>query len=412
MMKKNPMGTIEKWHPQKNNLDNPYRKLQQHLDKQPVGFPATSSGAEIRILQHIFTPEQADIATCLTHRPEPLATVYDRAKNKVPSLQSLETQLDSMLKKGGIEIQRNEDQIFYANTPLVVGMYELQIDRLTPEFIANFKTYSADKNFGLSFIGTRLPQMRTIPIKKSIQSHTHVSTFDEINTLLQKARGPFVILACICREKKALQGISCKVTQRKETCMALGNIAESVLEMGVGRKISREEAMAIMDENQKEGLVLQPANAKTPDFICSCCGCCCGMLDIQKSLPVPVNFWASNFQAVIDPTTCIGCGICNKRCQADAILIPPLSKKKENQNKNRIAAVDKKRCIGCGVCVPTCPTHAITLTPRPDKTQPPDTRQELYEILLAGKKDRLARVKLYGKLARDIILTRDLRLLK
>jgi electron transport complex protein RnfB len=216
-------------------------------------------------------------------------------------------------------------------------------------------------------------------------------------------------LACL---KKALQGISCKVTQRRETCMALGSIAESVLEMGVGRKIPREEAMAIMDENQKEGLVLQPANAKTPDFICSCCGCCCGMLDIQKSLPVPVNFWASNFQATIDPTACSGCGICNKRCQTDAILIPPLSEKKENQNKNRIAAVDKNRCIGCGVCVPTCPSNAITLTPRPKKTQPPDTRQALYEILLAGKQDRLARVKLYGKLARDIILTRDLRLLK
>lgn len=186
--------------------------------------------------------------------------------------------------------------------------------------------------------------MRTIPIKKSIQPHSQVSTFDEINTLLQKARGPFVILACICRKKKSLQGVSCKVTQREETCMALGSIAESVLEMGVGRKISREEAMAIMDENQKEGLVLQPANAKAPDFICSCCGCCCGMLDIQKSLPMPVNFWASNFQAVIDPTVCIGCGICSKRCQADAILIPPLAEKKEN----RIAAVDTNRCIGCG----------------------------------------------------------------
>jgi len=46
------------------------------------------------------------------------------------------------------------------------------------------------------------------------------------------------------------------------------------------------------------------------------------------------------------------------------------------------------------------------------KWQPPDTRQALYEILLARKKDRLGRAKLYGKLARDIILTGDLRLLK
>ncbi len=384
----------------KTKSNDVYRKLQQHLDKQPVGFPPTSSGAEIRILQHIFTPEQAEIAACLTHRPESVDTVHARAKHLVPSPKTLETQLAGMLKKGGIEIQRKEGKVLYANAPLVVGMYELQIDRLTPEFIEDFKTYSSDKKYGLSFLGTRLPQMRTIPIKKSIQSHTRVSTFDEINTLLQTARGPFVILACICRKKKRLQGTSCKVTQRSETCMALGSIAESVLEMGVGRKICREEAMAIMDENQKEGLVLQPANAKTPNFICSCCGCCCGMLNIQKSLPIPMNFWASNFQAAIDPAGCNGCGICLKRCQADAIVI-----------KEKTAVVDKNRCLGCGLCVPTCPANAVTLATS-GITRPPDTREALYEILLAGKKDRLARVKLYGKLARDIIRTGDVRLLK
>jgi hypothetical protein len=45
-------------------------------------------------------------------------------------------------------------------------------------------------------------------------------------------------------------------------------------------------------------------------------------------------------------------------------------------------------------------------------SKPPDTRQDLYQHLLAGKKDPLSRVKLYGKLARDMILTRDLRLLR
>ena len=33
-----------------------YRKLQQHLDKMPVGFPSVKSGADIRVLKHLFTP--------------------------------------------------------------------------------------------------------------------------------------------------------------------------------------------------------------------------------------------------------------------------------------------------------------------------------------------------------------------
>ena len=31
-----------------------YRKLQEHLDKYAVGFPATKSGVEIKVLKHLF----------------------------------------------------------------------------------------------------------------------------------------------------------------------------------------------------------------------------------------------------------------------------------------------------------------------------------------------------------------------
>lgn len=387
---------------------DPYTLLQQHLDRQPVGFPATASGAEIRILKHIFTPDQALIAACLSHRPEPLEDVHGRACHLVPSLQDLQVQLTSMVQKGGIELHQAHGRTLYCNAPLVVGMYELQVDRLTPEFIQDFKIYSGDKRFGLAFLGTRLPQMRTIPIQKSIQPQTPVSPFDGIHDLLENAEGPFVILDCICRKKNVLQGGACKKTQRQETCLALGPIAGSVLGMGVGREISRTEARAIMDENQKEGLVLQPANAKNPDFICSCCSCCCGMLSIQRSLPVPVNFWASNFQAVIDKRLCTGCGICQKKCQADAIVTPSPG----NGQKPRSAVVDKNRCIGCGLCIPACPVQAVILNPKPRITLPPDTRQDLHEILLAGKKEGLGKVKLYTRLARDIIRTGDLRLVQ
>ena len=34
---------------------NVYKRLQKHLDKQPVGFPATVSGVERRILREVFT---------------------------------------------------------------------------------------------------------------------------------------------------------------------------------------------------------------------------------------------------------------------------------------------------------------------------------------------------------------------
>src|SRR5210317_1872333 len=80
-----------------------YVNLQKHLDRQAVGFPATRSGAEIKILKHIFSPEEAEIACCLSYKFEPLKTIVSRAGHRVNSSGELEKSLDRIQKKGGIE---------------------------------------------------------------------------------------------------------------------------------------------------------------------------------------------------------------------------------------------------------------------------------------------------------------------
>jgi hypothetical protein len=57
-----------------------YRKLQQHLDKLPIGYPATESGVEIRVLKHLFTPKEAEIATKLRMLPESIKHIYRRVR--------------------------------------------------------------------------------------------------------------------------------------------------------------------------------------------------------------------------------------------------------------------------------------------------------------------------------------------
>ena len=380
-----------------------YTKLQRHLDSQAVGFPATKSGSEIRILKHIFTPIEAEIATCLTYKFEPLETVFKRAGHIVESPEKLADLLDCIEEKGGVELKIKEGEKLYCNAPLVVGMYEYQVGKLTPEFIKDFNEYISDKKFGVELLSTKLPQMRTIPIAESIQTQHNVSTFDEVAALLQQAEAPFAIFECICRQKKSLAGEPCQVTDRKETCFAAGNMAQSILRNGLGREITLDESISILEQNQKQGLVLQPSNTEKAEFICSCCGCCCGMLAMQKKLPKPVDFWASNFYAVIDTDTCNGCGICEKRCQVGAVSV---------SEKKQPAVVDLNRCIGCGVCIPTCPTKAISLQKKPAETRPPQTREELYDIIMANKKGGLGKLKITGKLLIDAIRTGQTHLLK
>ncbi len=181
--------------------DQIYSKLQKHLDNQAVGFPATKTGVEIRILKHIFTPGEAEIASLLSYKFEPLKIIYSRVEHLVGSPEELEKILDRIQKKGGIEFKIKNGKKHYCNVPLIVGMYEFQTDRLTPEFVKDFNDYTSDKKFGIEFLSTELPQMRTIPVAKSIHPQHNVSTFDEITTLLQQAEEPFVIIECICRKK-------------------------------------------------------------------------------------------------------------------------------------------------------------------------------------------------------------------
>ena len=421
-----------------------YRELQKHLNSMPIGFPASvNKNADIRLLKHIFTPEEAKIACFLTDKPETFATIFKKIdiwQNEqqrddaniniiIKSPEHLATILDKIQKKGGIESKIKDGVRYYCNSPLVIGIYEMQVNRLTPKFLEDFSKYNHDINFGLEFLSLKKPQMRVIPIQKSITPIHRVSHFDEVLTLFEKASSPFVVLDCICRKKSKMEGEPCKVTNRKETCLAVGNAATNSILMGVGREISRNEAISIIEQNQKDGLVLQPSNTEELDFICSCCGCCCGMLSVHQKLPIPIEFWSSNFYVAIDSNRCNGCGICSKRCQVGGISNYSLDEKRldSRQTTSKKAIVDLNVCIGCGLCVPTCPKKAIALVKKQEETKPPLNREELYDIIMDNKKHGIAalntlkdtsiqeslnKLKVVGKLARGMLKTGKIELLR
>ena len=101
--------------------------------------------------------------------------------------------------------------------------------------------------------------------------------------------------------------------------------------------------------------------------------------------------------------TCESCGACVKRCQVGAVSIA---------QKKQPAVVNRDRCIGCGVCVPACPVQSIALVKKPSEVRPPQTREDLHDILMAGKKGRLGKLKLTGKLIVDSVRTGHMNLLK
>ena len=171
--------------------------------------------------------------------------------------------------------------------------------------------------------------------------------------------------------------------------MALGDVAKNVIQNASGRAIGKQEALEIARMNEADGLVFQPSNTQKVDFVCACCGCCCGMLRVQKMLPKPVDFWATNYYASVKVETCSGCGTCAERCQVNAATVDDSVGK---------SFVNLNRCIGCGNCVVTCPTGAMSLLKKEKEIVPPQDTEGLYDVIMANKKGTLSKIKLATKL--------------
>ena len=77
-----------------------YRKLQQHLDTGPIGFPRAKSGSDIRLLKAFFNPKEAEFATKLSFFPSNLKSIYRRTKKEGMTLEETKEMLDKLVDKG------------------------------------------------------------------------------------------------------------------------------------------------------------------------------------------------------------------------------------------------------------------------------------------------------------------------
>jgi electron transport complex protein RnfB len=359
------------------NETDVYRALQQHLDTFPVGFPATESGVEIRMLKNLFTPEEAKIALRLTFSAfatDSLDTIYARFEPSDITRSELEISLDRMVEKGLLLFRQEGNQKFYNNAQLAVGIYEFQVSRLSPQFLADLSQYFKEA-YEAEYFSARPTQLRILPVEKSLTYEDSVATYDIARELVNSSKGPFMVAPCICRKGRDLIGDPCKVTKREETCLGFGPFAQQYINQGWGREISRDELLKILLKNESEGLVLQASNSKEIHFLCSCCGCCCSLLRTKKRTPKPVELFTTNFYAGVDSDLCSGCETCLSLCQMDALAI-----------KDSIASVNLDRCIGCGVCVTGCPEGAVSLYKRDKLSEPPTTLEDLYQAISESKR--------------------------
>ena len=329
-----------------------YRKLAEHLDRLPGGFAPSETGADLRLLRRLFTPEEAGLATHLTLEREEASAIAARAGL---ALAEAERRLDEMARKGLIfAVGPEEGPALYQAVPWVVGIYEFQVNNLNEALLEALGDYwSTAKR-----VKPQAPitsQMRTIPVGRSIEPRLDVLPYERVEALVS-AHETFAVAPCICRRHDKLEGRGCDAPE--ESCLVFGEFAQYYVRTGRGRSIDRAEVMDILDRADAANLVLQPTHSKEISAICCCCGCCCGVLGWIKHQPKPAQAVTSSFIAQFEAETCTGCWTCLERCQMEALTA----------NGDRVA-LDRDRCIGCGLCVSTCPSGALTLARKPGSAQ-------------------------------------------
>jgi Pyruvate/2-oxoacid:ferredoxin oxidoreductase delta subunit len=273
-----------------------------------------------------------------------------------------------MAHKGLIfSVQPEGGPALYQAIPFVVGIFEFQVNNLSEGLLQDLADYwSTAKPRARA---QTIPQMRTIPVGQSIESHLEVLPYEQVDELV-KANDRFAVAPCICRRGAKMEGGGCNAPE--ESCLQFGEFADYYVRSGRGRSIDRAEVMEILARADAANLVLQPTNSRAIAAICCCCGCCCGILRGLQNHPKPAEIVASSFMARLEPEICQGCWDCLERCQMQALA----------EEGDRVT-LNTDRCIGCGLCVSTCPEGALTLVRKPDseRLQPPATMDVTWRTI-------------------------------
>lgn len=353
-----------------------YLKLREHLNSMPTGYPATKSGAEIKMLKKFYTPEQAQIALVIGKIPEKASAIAE--KLKMDPVEASE-KIEQMAKEGSLFRVRTPDGPLYIHPNFVMGLYEWHVNSIDKE-AAEYADDIYDALFESHWKGRKTQQLRVVPVNSSIEVKNIVRSYDVLRDLVKgKTGGPYAVAPCICRVEQLKKGNN--ITRPLETCLTFGLVAKYYIENGIGRELNEIQLMEKIDECEEASLIPFSTNSKEIVNMCMCDKDTCQMLRIIGKYESPARDVHSAFYAEIDKEACTGCGKCAKKCQINAIDSSEDTAKKSG----KVYSINLERCIGCGLCVSPCPAKAITLI---GKTELPDVPENTIELNVRISKER------------------------
>jgi Fe-S-cluster-containing hydrogenase component 2 len=353
-----------------------YNRLATHMEHLTMGYPYTEE--LIDLLKEMFSPKEAQVAMAIPNDLAPLAVVSLEnivARADLP-LSAVAEALEAMAARNILFTAPTEDgstgyallQVGYGlpQTFFWGGKQDKTAKRMAKLVLNYFKVPITQKIYG----GVRTKSFKYSPANKSIEIPMQgVMPNEQIGPIVDAAT-KIAVAHCPCRMSAKILGRT-DCPHSLEVCVKYDEMAEFVINKGLARKISKDEAHHIMENSEKEGLVHMVDNAQGQiKHTCNCCGHYCWNVGIIRRRKIPRDqLMAVYFIRETELDECIGCGACADICPVDAV--------KMVEDKPR---VDQNWCIGCGVCAVQCPAGVISISRRIENQAPQDFAQLHQQI--------------------------------
>ena len=164
--------------------------------------------------------------------------------------------------------------------------------------------------------------MHVIPVEKAIETENEAVGLEKISYWLHKYEGKYAKSMCSCRASRQKLGEGCG-DDPENWCIAVGDMADYVVETQRGEYITKEEALDIFrraEENLSLIHISEPTRLQKIFAICNCNVNICNALRTSQLFNTP-NMSRSAYVAKVESENCVACGRCVEGCPAGAVKL-------------------------------------------------------------------------------------------
>ncbi len=363
-----------------------YDKVARVMSNWPIRTPMSK---ELRkILQALFSPEEAEILLTFSGPYVDQLTSLQVAKKKKKTVEEIQPLLDSMVRRQRLFSIERDGKRTYSLFPMIPGLFEFYFANheraiaeepaTTETFVKEFEKYYT-KGFVAEMGSSTAPMMRVlvdqkiiddtiqrgkgktanVDVNQQVSVSQDILPFEQVKLLLEKSRSVSV-MDCACRTHMKIHNGGVPVNNYPiNVCMMFNTWADYSVQQKFGKSLTKEEALTTLQNAAKAGLVHTTQNFTDKlTFICNCDRDCCVLLRGLTQFRNPNAFAKSNFLPEYDKSKCIFCERCVELCPMRVVrhhFGHAVDKSDES------VQINKEACIGCGVCAFNCKGGALTM---------------------------------------------------